>query len=55
MTGGHIVVIVVQLSSVFSIFELADDAAYVAALIWYLVHSAQQFTRMLFVQPKNVR
>jgi len=55
MTGGHIVVIVVQLSSVFSIFELADDAAYVVALIWYLVHSAQQFTRMLFVQPKNVR
>ncbi|MDH3468341.1 MAG: hypothetical protein OES26_20960 [Gammaproteobacteria bacterium] len=51
MVAGHVVIILMQLSSVFSIFDFADDASYVVALIWYLLHSAQQFTRMLFVQP----
>jgi hypothetical protein len=53
MVTGHIVVILMQLSVIFSIIELAGSAAYVAALVWYLLHSAQQFTRMLFIQPKK--
>ena len=52
MVAGHVVIIFMQLSSVFSIFDFADDATYVVALIWYLLHSVQQFARMLFVQPK---
>jgi hypothetical protein len=55
MVTGHIVVLLMQLSVIFSIIEFAGSATYVAALIWYLLHSAQQFTRMLFVQPKKVQ
>lgn len=55
MVTGHIVVLFMQLSVIFSIIEFASSATYVAALIWYLLHSAQQFTRMLFVQPKEAQ
>lgn len=53
MAAGHIIVVLLQLAVVFSLLEETSPAAYTAALIWYLIHAAQQFTRMLFVQPKN--
>ena len=54
MVAGHIVVLLVQLAFIFSILDIAGAAAYSLALVWYLLHSAQQFTRMLFFQPKGV-
>ena len=53
MVAGHIAVVLVQLASLFSIFDMKGPAAFLLALIWYLLHSAQQFTRMLYVRPKS--
>jgi hypothetical protein len=53
MAAGHVVVVLLQLGVVFSLLEQSSAGAYSAALIWYLIHAAQQFTRMLFVQPKG--
>ena len=55
MTVGHIAIILLQLSVIF--FFVADKgaAAFVIALVWYLIHAAQQFARMLFVQPSVPR
>jgi len=50
---AHIFVVFVQFAYIFSIFDIADAAAFSLALIWYLLHSAHQFIRMLFVQPKG--
>jgi len=51
MIIGHVGVIVLLLSAIFSLLSVKAAAAFVIALIWYLIHSAQQFVRMLFVQP----
>ncbi len=53
MAAGHVVIVFLQLAVVFSLLEQSSAGAYSAALIWYLIHAAQQFTRMLFVQPKG--
>ncbi len=53
MTVGHVVVVLVQLAFLFSVFDLTGTAAFSAGLIWYLLHSAQQFTRILFVRAKS--
>ena len=49
----HIVVVFIQLAYLLSIPDIADAAAFSLGLIWYLMHSAHQFVRMLFVQPKR--
>ena len=49
----HIIIVLIQLAYIFSIIDIADAAAFSLALIWYLMHSAHQFVRMLFVQPKG--
>ena len=51
MTAGHIAVILLQLSDIFSLIGDKGAAVFVIALVWYLIHAAQQFSRMLFVQP----
>ncbi len=53
MAAGHIGVVFLQLAVVFSLLEKTSAGAYSAGLIWYLLHAAQQFTRMLFIQPKG--
>lgn len=53
MTVGHIAVIVLQLTTVLSLVVDKSETAYVIGLIWYLIHAAQQFARMLFVQPND--
>jgi hypothetical protein len=42
-----------QLACLLSFFDIAGAAAFSLALIWYLLHSAHQFVRMLFLQPKG--
>jgi hypothetical protein len=51
MTAGHVAIILLQLSAIFSLVVEKGEAAYIIALVWYLIHAAQQFARMLFVQP----
>ena len=53
MAAGHIIVVLLQLAVIFSLLDDTSPGPYLAALIWYLLHAVQQFTRMLFVQPKN--
>jgi len=53
MAAGHFVILLLQLSVVLS-FSRFDGAGILnLGLIWYLIHAAQQFARMLFIQPKN--
>lgn len=51
MVVGHIGIIMLQLAAFFTLVPVRAAAAFVVALIWYLIHAAQQFVRMLFVQP----
>ena len=53
MAVGHIAIILLQLTTIFSVITDKGATAYVVALIWYLIHAAQQFARMLFVQPND--
>ncbi len=52
MATGHVLVVLLQLTVVFSLIRDIGAAAYISALIWYLLHAAQQFARMLFIQPE---
>lgn len=53
MAAGHIIVVLLQLAVIFSLLDDNSPGPYLAALIWYLLHAVQQFTRMLFVHPKS--
>ena len=53
MFTGHVAIIGLQLAALFSLLEDKGAVAYVSGLTWYLLHAAQQFARMLFVQPKK--
>ena len=53
MVTGHIVVVLLLLVAVLPVQGIPVVAACSAALVWYLVHAAQQFTRMLFVRPRS--
>jgi hypothetical protein len=50
MIAGHVIVVLLLVAVIAFPLDVSGAAAYVVALIWYLVHAAQQFTRMLFVQ-----
>ena len=51
MAAGHVAIVSLQIAVVFSWLVEKGAAVYVIALIWYLMNAAQQFARMLFVQP----
>ena len=51
MAVGHVAIVSLQVAVIFSWLVDYGAAVYVIALIWYLMHAAQQFVRMLFVQP----
>lgn len=53
MAAGHLAIIVLLVSVGLFATGFAS-AAYVAAMTWYLVHAAQQFSRMLFIHPNNL-
>jgi hypothetical protein len=42
-----------QLAYLLSFLDIAGAAVFSLALIWYLLHSAHQFVRMLFLQAKG--
>ena len=49
----HVIVLLIQLAYILTILHIPGAAAFSLALIWYLLHSAHQFIRMLFVRPKG--
>lgn len=53
MAVGHIAIVFLQLATVFSLIADKGATAFVIVLIWYLIHAAQQFARMLFVHPND--
>ena len=53
LTAGHIIVLLLQLAVMTGFIEDRAPGAYNLGLIWYLIHAAQQFTRMLFILPRN--
>ena len=53
LTAGHLTVLLLQLAVVMGFIEDRAPGAYSLGLIWYLIHAAQQFVRMLFILPRN--
>lgn len=53
MAAGHVVVLALQLSVVLQLNIDIGAGILSAGLLWYLLHAAQQFVRMLFIQPKE--
>lgn len=51
--AGHFAALILQALIVSQAFPAATVGLYSACLIWYLLHAAQQFMRMLFVQPSK--
>jgi hypothetical protein len=53
MAAGHIVLIGLQVLILVTGASVFAPAAFLAGLIWFLLHAAQQFCRMLFVQAEE--
>lgn len=53
MLSGHAVALALQIGVAAALIVDAAPAAYLAGLVWYLIHAAQQFSRMLFVHLKD--
>lgn len=53
MAAGHIVVVLALLAFLIPAFGFDGPATFSAGLIWYLLHSVQQFTRMLFIRARS--
>ena len=53
MAAGHTIVLLLQLAVMLGFLESRAPGVITLGLIWYLIHSAQQFVRMLFIQPRE--
>ena len=53
MSVGHVMVVVLQLAIILGLFETRASGVFMLGLIWYLIHAAQQFVRMLYIQPRS--
>ena len=53
MSVGHGIVLVMQIGVMVGVFEHRAPGLFTFGLIWYLIHAAQQFVRMLYIQPKE--
>lgn len=53
MNTGHLLIIALQVYALVSSRSELAPAAFLAGLIWYLLHATQQFCRMLFVQTSE--
>lgn len=53
MAAGHTIVLLLQLAVMLGLLESRAPGVISLGLIWYLIHAAQQFVRMLFIQPKR--
>ena len=55
MATGHTIVLLLQLAVILGLLENRAPGVIALGLIWYLIHAAQQFVRMLFIQPRGGR
>ena len=53
MTIGHMIVLLLQLAVMLGLMENREPGVIALGLIWYLINAAQQFVRMLFIQPRG--
>ena len=53
MSVGHAIVLVLQIGILVGPLATRAPGLYSLGLVWYLVHAAQQFVRMLFIHPRN--
>jgi hypothetical protein len=53
MATGHTIVLLLQLAVMLGFLENRAPGVIALGLIWFLIHAAQQFVRMLFVQPRG--
>jgi hypothetical protein len=53
MLTGHVAIFLLLAAVVAGSLAPYRSTVYLAALIWYLAHAAQQFSRMLFIQPRD--
>ena len=53
MATGHTIILLLQLTVILGFLENRAPGVIALGLIWYLIHAAQQFVRMLFVQPRG--
>ena len=53
LATGHIIVLLLQLGLVFGFGGERASGVYALGLVWYLLHAAQQFVRMLFILPRD--
>lgn len=53
LTGAHVVVALMQAAVMAGFIEARAPGAFALGLIWYLMHAAYQFVRMLFILPRN--
>ncbi len=53
MSVGHGIVLVLQLGVMFGLLEARAPGLFTLGLVWYLIHAAQQFVRMLYIHPRN--
>jgi hypothetical protein len=53
MSVGHVIVLVLQIGVVLGISETRAPGIFALGLVWYLVHAAQQFVRMLYIHPRD--
>jgi hypothetical protein len=53
MVAGHVVNIGLQGMNALDPSPLTASGIYLCGLIWYLVHGAVQFSRILFVHPRS--
>ncbi len=53
MATGHTIVLLLQLAVMLGLLETRAPGVIAFGLMWYLIHAAQQFVRMLFVQPRE--
>ncbi len=50
---GHFLVLLLQAAVMTGFIENRAPGAFSLGLIWYLIHAAYQFSRMLFILPRN--
>lgn len=53
MSVGHVIVLVLQLGALLGPFETRAPGLFMLGLVWYLIHAAQQFVRMLYIHPRK--
>jgi hypothetical protein len=53
LTAGHSIVLLMQLAVMTGFIVERAAAVFTLGLIWYLIHAAQQFVRMMFILPTN--